>query len=537
MAFNSIDFILFLTVAFAVFWGLARWRALRLTFLLLASYLFYSLWNGELILLIAFSTVVDLFCGHMIYRTRERAWLKRSFFALSLLINLGLLGYFKYANFFVDNFNQALSALGYDPRFAHLDIILPVGISFYTFQSLSYTIDIYQGTLRPVSSWRDFFLFVAFFPQLIAGPIVRASEFLPQLAQPAHLTRHAVGVGVYRLLRGFAKKMLIADYLAATIVDPVFATPEQFTGVETFLALVAFHFQVYCDFSGYTDIAIGAAALFGFSLPENFNKPYLAFSPSDYWRRWHMTLSRFCFDYIYKPLGGSKGGELRTYLNNLITFGVIGFWHGANWNYVLFGVYHALAVIASRVGLNFTGWLTKTTRREQEQRLAGKAMPILLTNLVIIGSLPLFRSPDLPTAWTIYSQVITGGGWLGIFGVMSVSVLACAFLSDVVAARWPNSLLQRAMWALMVGAPIAVVMQNTYSNMASDGRIAFGAMGIATLAVAVLSHLVPIRWEGSLIRRFVVLHPAVQAVMVAALTAAAQSMASMAQQSFVYFQF
>lgn len=479
MAFNSIDYVLFLAVAFGVFWALARRPGSRMLFLLVASYAFYTTWNGRLVGLILISSAIDYLCGGLIARWPDRPKIRKVLLLTSVLSNLAILGFFKYANFFIENVTALGTALGVPLEAAPLDLILPVGISFYTFQSMSYTLDIYRGELRPARSLRDFLVFVAFFPQLIAGPIVRAKEFLPQLRQPSLLGERQLVVATYRLLRGFTKKMLIADYLAATIVDPVFQSPETASAPETFLALVAFHFQVYCDFSGYTDIAIGSAALFGFVLPENFDTPYAAHSPGDYWRRWHMTLSRFCFDYIYRPLGGNKGGEARTALNTLITFSVIGFWHGANWNYVLFGVYHALGVIFGRMLMIGLARRQGMGRTAYEASLKGKVIPIVLTNLVIIGSLPLFRSPDLPTAWAVYAQLLN------------------------------------------------------FSTL----RIAFQITPLLVLLVAVLTHFTPDRWEAAAQVRLARLHPMAQATLVFAITTTVLHMATIARQSFVYFQF
>jgi D-alanyl-lipoteichoic acid acyltransferase DltB (MBOAT superfamily) len=479
MAFNSLDYILFLVSGFAVFWAVVRLPNLRVIFLLLASYLFYSAWNGALVLLILASSAVDYVCGGLIYRFADRPRLRKALLAVSVLLNLGLLGFFKYTNFFIDNASAVLALYGIDAGIARLDILLPVGISFYTFQSMSYSLDIYLGVLKPARSVREFFLFVAFFPQLVAGPIVRAREFLPQLENPPRLDRVRLAGGFYRLFRGLIKKMVIADYLAATMVDPVFQNAGAAGGPETLLALVAFHFQVYCDFSGYTDIAIGSAALFGFDLPENFRMPYAAHTPANYWKRWHMTLSRFCFDYLYRPLGGSRRGELRTYVNTLITFAVIGFWHGANWNYVLFGVYHAVGVVGTRVATGLVARLRRRPRHQVEAELAGRVLPILATNLFIIGSLPLFRSPDMPTASVVYSQLF----------------------------QW-----------------------DTLS-------LVFSALSLAVLGVATLSHFVPDRVELALQHGLARTPVVVQAVVVFALGAAVLHMATVAQQSFVYFQF
>lgn len=479
MAFNSFDYIVFLCAVFALYWPFRHYRGVRLTLLLLASYVFYAAWNGWYLLLIVLSTTLDYAAGHLIYRYDARPGLRRLFFLISVVTNLSLLGFFKYANFFLDNTEWAIAAFGFQLQLPNLDVLLPIGISFYTFQSLSYTLDIYLRQLEPTRSFRDFFLFVSYFPQLIAGPIVRAKEFLPQLHRPAELDDQALSAGIYRLLRGLVKKMVIADYLAGALVDPVFNAPEVFTSAEAFMALVGFHFQIYCDFSGYTDIALGSARLFGFRLPDNFDQPYKAHTPANYWRRWHMTLSRFAFDYLYRPLGGSKRGTWVTYRNTLITFTVIGFWHGANWNYVLFGVYHAVGVILTRLLTTAVGYWRGVAPRAVEDGWTGKVLAILCTNLYIIFSLPLFRSPDMLTAGQVYAQVFAFEGW----------------------------------------------------------ELGFRPVALAVLALPVISHYVPPRLEVAMIESFARLRPAYQFASVLAVSFATHELATLAKQSFVYFQF
>ncbi len=478
MSFNSTDYILFFVGVFVFFWPLARFDRARVVFLMLCSYAFYALWNGPLVGLILFSSLLDYVCGGLIARA-TRGWLRTALLWLSVIANLGLLAYFKYTNFFIDNAVSALNAAGIDATAVHLDIVLPVGISFYTFQSMSYTIDIYRGELEPVRSLPRFLLFVSFFPQLIAGPIVRAKEFLPQMDRAPALDSERLTGGLYRIIRGFAKKMLIADFIAATIVDPYFTTPEAANGLETFLALTGFHLQVYCDFSGYTDIAIGTAALFGFDLPENFRRPYAAHTPANYWSRWHLTLSRFCFDYIYRPLGGNRGSALQTHFNTVFTFAVIGFWHGPSWNFVLFGVYHSTGVLGTRLLTTLVARIRGVERKQVESELEGRFLPILATNLFVIGSLGLFRSPDLETAWLVYSKLL----------------------------QW------------------------------NDFTVAFSLTGLGVLAFAILSHYVPKFWEERLARAFTAAPAVVQAGLVFAVGYGLMQMTGFAQQSFVYFQF
>jgi alginate O-acetyltransferase complex protein AlgI len=479
MAFNSFDYAFFLGAAFLVFWRLNRLPRAGLVFLLVASYVFYFAWNGWLVLLILLSTGIDYACGHFIHRYRDRLGLKRTFLFVSLVANLALLCFFKYANFLIDNVNAASSLLGLEASLERLQILLPVGISFYTFQSLSYTIDVYQGEIEPARSPRDFFLFVAFFPQLIAGPIVRAKEFFPQLTRPLRLTDKDMGSALYLILRGLVKKMVLADFLARSMVDPVFGSVDLFSSAEVFLSLVAYHFQVYCDFSGYTDIALGSAKLFGFTLPENFDTPYRAHTPANFWRRWHMTLSRFVSDYVYVPLGGSRRGALLSYRNTFVTFALIGFWHGANWNFLLFGLYHAVGVVLTRALMAWQAARSGTSARAAEESLADRVPFVVLTNLFVVFSLPLFRSVDLAMARGVYARVFSLTGW----------------------------------------------------------SVGFSFLTLAVLAVAVVAHFVPRDIEQRLLRRFVRLPPVAQGVAASLVVLFAHRIAMLVQRGFVYFQF
>ena len=338
MLFNSLDYFVFLALTLGGFWA-ARWlgrerdevgeerasgeRDRRLTvrgagprlfFLFLASCAFYMAWNPAYIGLILFSTLLDFTAGLQIAgamtQARKKAWL-----LVSLGGNLGLLGVFKYFNFFSAATGDVFSLFGVQLDTPVLDVLLPVGISFYTFQTLSYTIDVYRGRLEPCRSLVRFCFYVTFFPQLVAGPIVRAAEFLPQIDRPPWLTRERIGNALFLIAMGVTKKVVFADFVSVNLVDRVFDDPAAFSATEVVIALYGFTLQIYCDFSGYTDVARGSAKLFGLELPENFDRPYQATSVSDFWRRWHMTLSTWLRDYLYFPLGGSRKGPARTYVN------------------------------------------------------------------------------------------------------------------------------------------------------------------------------------------------------------------------------
>lgn len=319
--------------------------------------------------LLVFSTVTDYVCGLRIDAARQRVLAQavagtapetvragKGWLIAALIINLGLLGYFKYAGFFLQAIADIASVLGVTLHLPTWRVLLPIGISFYTFQSLSYTIDVYRGKLPVERSLLKFSFFVTFFPQLVAGPIVRAGEFLPQLRERMSLTVEQVNFAAWRITKGLLKKVVLGDFIAVAFADRVFAAPVQFSSAENLLALYAFTLQIYADFSGYSDIAIGVAHLFGFRLPENFNRPYQAVDVADFWRRWHMTLSTWLRDYLYYPLGGSRVGEARTYVNLWITMFLVGLWHGASWNFVIYATVQATAMVFNRMCRKLPTW-------------------------------------------------------------------------------------------------------------------------------------------------------------------------------------
>ncbi len=336
MVFNSAIFALFLPIVFVLYWFVFQ-RSIRLrnAFLIAASYLFYGWWDVRFLALIALSSLVDYLAGRMMSRHPKLA------LALSLLVNLGALSFFKYAGFFVTSFVDAFSSIGIDLHVGTLSIILPVGISFYTFQTLSYSIDVYRGKLQPTKDVLAFFAYVSFFPQLVAGPIERASTFLPQFFTKRDFLYDDAVNGMRQILWGLFKKMVVADG-CAIVVDPIFADPGAHSGSTLIIGAMLFGIQIYGDFSGYTDIAIGVARLFGFHLMRNFANPYFAVDIRDFWQRWHISLSTWFRDYVYIPLGGNRGSATRTSLNVLIVFLLSGLWHGANWTFVIWGLYHAV---------------------------------------------------------------------------------------------------------------------------------------------------------------------------------------------------
>ncbi len=346
MSFQSFQFFVFLIIVlFMARVVLAKYQNLKKLFLLFASYFFYMCWDYRFAALILGITAINYIVGPKIAEATDKGAKKR-WLAVSLLSSLAILGYFKYTNFFIDSMNILLTNLGFSGELPLLNIALPVGISFYTFQSISYTLDIYRGKIKPVESFSDFALFVAFFPQLVAGPIVRAADFLPQLEGKHKEEDNAMESGIALIVRGLIKKIAFADILAVHIVDPAFANPGNFSPIFLLIGIYAYSYQVYMDFSGYTDIARGIARALGYELHINFNRPYKAISVSNFWQRWHISMSSFFRDYLFFSVGGSKYGNV--YFNLMITFVAIGIWHGAGWNFVVYGLIHGGLVCLER---------------------------------------------------------------------------------------------------------------------------------------------------------------------------------------------
>jgi alginate O-acetyltransferase complex protein AlgI len=346
MNFHSLDYFLFLALVLAGYWLTAR-SAFRFTLLLFSSCVFYMAWNPGYLVFVLLSIGIDyLAATGMVSSPDEKG--RRAWLALSLTTNLGLLGTFKYFNFFSGAVTDALHLVGIAATPPHLDVLLPVGISFYTFESLSYTIDVYRGNIPQARSFSRFACFITFFPHLVAGPIVRAADFLPQLDNPPVLKSRDVGEGTFLIATGLIKKVIFADYLAVNLIDRVFDDPSAYSSAEVMIGLYAYTLQIFCDFSGYTDVARGSGLLFGLKLPENFDRPYQAKSPAEFWRRWHMTLSTWLRDYLYFPLGGSKVPPGRAYFNLFLTVALVGLWHGAAWTFIVYGSLHGAAMVVHR---------------------------------------------------------------------------------------------------------------------------------------------------------------------------------------------
>ena len=402
--------VLFPTATFAIFFMLVlplswltmphvhRWRP----FIIAASYVFYSWWDWRFVLLLAGSTLFNQLMAHRIHRAPGDA-LRKRLLLFAIAGNLAVLGYFKYYDFFVSSSQNMLSVVGLDMPLEVRSIVLPVGISFFTFMGISYVVDTYRREIEP-TSLEKFAVYLSFFPHLVAGPIVRPKELIPQLDKPRDPRRVDTSRAFYLIATGLFKKVVIANYLAANIVDEVFAAPGNHSSLEILIAIYAYAVQIYADFSGYTDIAIGIALLLGFKFPQNFDSPYAAVSIQDFWRRWHMTLSRWLRDYVYIPLGGNRGTELLTYRNLMLTMLIGGLWHGAGWTFVAWGAIHGVGLCVERYRRTRPGFVEprSTPGRRLRQRL--------LTFHVVCFAWIFFRADSFEVAWQMIEGLFTGWG-------------------------------------------------------------------------------------------------------------------------------
>jgi alginate O-acetyltransferase complex protein AlgI len=407
MLFPTLTFAVFFMLVYPIYWflrerGGVSWKP----FILGASYVFYGFWDWRFVFLIIGSTIVNQWLAVWIDPPGYR--LRKPLMVVAVAFNLSLLGLFKYYGFFIDSSNTALRRLGLGTRLPVLEIIVPVGISFFTFQAITYVVDIYKGKIKP-ASLLDFAVYLAFFPHLVAGPIVRAAEFIPQLRRPQAVDRQQASRAAWLIALGLFKKVVIASNVATAIVDPVFALPGQHSAPETLLAIYGYAVQIYADFSGYTDMAIGIALLLGITFPQNFDRPYTAASLQEFWRRWHMTLSRWLRDYLYIPLGGSRKGRGKTYRNLLLTMTLGGLWHGASATFVAWGLFHGLGLAVER----WIGERRAARGENAETTAAWWVWPgrLLTFNLVCVGWV-LFRSDSFTTAVEVLKQTVTGWGQL-----------------------------------------------------------------------------------------------------------------------------
>lgn len=430
MLFNTIDFAIFMPIVFLLYWFVFN-KSLRVQnlFLIFASYFFYACWDWRFLSLILISSTVDFIVGKQLLKEKKQQ--NRKYLLItSLIVNLGILGFFKYYNFFLDSFQEVFKLFGSDFQASTLKILLPVGISFYTFQTLSYTIDVYRNKILPTSNPVSFFAFVSFFPQLVAGPIERAGNLLPQFEKDRTLD-YANGVNGLRLiLLGLFKKMVIADNCAKAVNELFQYYPEQ-SGSTLFFGAFFFAFQIYGDFSGYTDIAIGCSKLLGFELMPNFKTPYLSRNLGEFWRRWHISLSTWFRDYVYIPLGGSRVSKLKIVRNIFVVFLLSGLWHGANWTFVIWGIIHALCFLP----LILLGWNSEYKDIPDENRLLPSFktfFQILITFLIVMFAWVFFRAENLSHAL----QYLNGIFDSSLFSMPQVSRGLILLLFGFMALEW-----------------------------------------------------------------------------------------------------
>jgi alginate O-acetyltransferase complex protein AlgI len=472
MLFHSLQFLLFLPLALAFYWFVAERVLPRKIILVVASLIFYMAWNPAPVVLLLYLTTVDWVVGRLLDKT-DAPGKRKLILGLSIVNNVGLLGLFKYADWITKSVVDAAALYGVTLVYKPLGLILPVGLSFIVFQGMSYTIDIYRRELTPRRSWLDVAVFMTFFPHVVAGPIVRASDFLPQIDKRPTLADGTSARALFRIATGMFKKLVIADFLSANIVDRVFLEPGNYSGVEVITAVFAYTLQIYYDFSAYSDIAIGTAALFGYVLKENFDKPYLSRNLSEFWRRWHMSLASWLRDYLYIPLGGNRFGRARTLINLMITMILGGVWHGADWRFVVWGFVHGIGLALNRM------WWWSNGEPKNPSRL-GIFISTLATFLVVMEVRIVFRAKDIEHSWLVFMEQFK---------------------------------------------PVTMASPNVTPTLG------------LVLAIAVLGHLMPHKLYDAMVKAFAWLPPVVRALMLVGLALFIKEVASFEVQPFIYFKF
>ncbi len=474
MVFNSLTFLVFFAVVLAAHHlPFLSWRAKKVN-LLVASYVFYAAWNPPFILLLWASTIVDWFIARGIWASREKSRaVRRSWLVISVAVNIGFIGFFKYGEFLLQNWQALMQAFGVTWVAPEWDIVLPVGISFYTFVTLSYTLDVYLGRSKPIGSFLDYALFVTFFPHLVAGPIVRPTQLVPQFYAPKQATRDSLLWGLGLIVLGLFEKVVLADGGLADASDLVFAATEPVGFTDAWLGTLAFSGQIFCDFAGYSTIAIGAALCLGFALPENFRMPYAAIGFSDFWRRWHISLSTWLRDYLYIPLGGNRGTEARTYVNLMLTMLLGGLWHGASWTFVAWGGLHGLYLAVER-------WLRAKTGVAGDPASGWSRLALaLLTYALVNVTWVFFRAKDFSGA----ARILAG---MAGFAEEAAPILPTIFVvkvvvivSAIVATQWLmrnrtlENVVARAPWWLTGLAVAAMLFAVTITQGSGQAFIYF----------------------------------------------------------------
>jgi alginate O-acetyltransferase complex protein AlgI len=472
--FHSLQFLLFLPVAFMLYWFACKTERAKKIVLVVASLVFYMAWNPLPVLFLIHLVIVSWGMGRLLVRTHNNG-LRKLWLAISIINHVGMLGTFKYADWLAQSFVDGMATFNVHITYAPIGLVLPVGLSFIVFQGLSYTIDIYRRELMAKDSLLDVMVFMTFFPHVVAGPIVRAHDFVPQLELRKRLTDNDGARALFRIAQGMVKKLVIADMLSANLIDRVFAAPANYSGLEVTVAVFAYTLQIYFDFSAYSDIAIGSARLFGYELKENFDKPYLATNIAEFWRRWHMSLGSWLRDYVYIPLGGNREGHARSMIFLLVTMTIGGLWHGAHGKYVLWGFLHGLLLVATRM------WWQRFGRMPTTPALSIVSM--MLTFVVVVELRILFRARDLADAHTIFQAQFH---------------------------HWQSS----QPWA--TGLPTSL---------------------IAVMILAVVGHIIPHRFYHAMADAFARLPWILRAVLLVAVAVAVQQVAQTEAQPFIYARF
>jgi len=449
MLFPTISFAVFFAVVFPITWALNSRNTWKKWFLVAASYYFYAFWRVEFMLLLAASSVGNYLVALLLGALPDgRA--RKLVLWLAVAANLSVLGFFKYWDFFAAQLIDFARLFGVVGNVPFVEMALPVAISFLTFHALSYIVDVYDRTIKPTASLVDILLYIAFFPHLVAGPIVRAAKFLSQTTHISHQADVRVAQSVFLILGGLFKKVIIANYLSTDFVDGVFRAPADYSSLDLLLGMYAYAIQIYCDFSAYTDIAIGVANLLGYQFPQNFNQPYRALSVQDFWRRWHITLSTWLRDYVYIRLGGNRGGRARTCVNVMITMLLGGLWHGASWNFVLWGGLHGAALVVERVfGLG----------GKPGSRLRAAVAWVVTFHFVCLTWV-FFRSPSNEATLAYFTTLFAGASWSTTMTPLVASVLVLGALTQVIPTRWSDALEKRydaGSLAFKVAVPFAVI--------------------------------------------------------------------------------
>ena len=452
MLFNSPLYGVFLLATFSIFWLLRESRIARVLFLIGASYGFYFYgtydaareqpvpltplgWSTLCLAIIFVGSTLDFWIGRALGKIQDRR-ARLALLLVSIVYYLGVLSLFKYFNFFVDNVATLAERLGTPIKPTHLRLVLPFGISFFTFETMSYTIDVYRRELEPSKRYLDYLLFVCFFPHLVAGPIVRPAQMLPQFVKTPVPDWNEHSRGLWLIATGLAKKIVIGDYLAVNIVGRVFDNPERFSSVEVLFAVYAYAIEIYADFSGYTDVAIGSSLLFGYTLPRNFDAPYTAQNLQDFWHRWHISLSSWLRDYLYKPLGGSRGPSWMTYRNLMLTMVLGGLWHGASWNFVIWGALHGVALAGTRMWQRARRVDVDASSTARAPSRVGRAMAIVLTFHFVCFAWIFFRAPTFAHARIVLERLASLQGGTTNLPLDVVAVIALGMGLHFLPRRW-----------------------------------------------------------------------------------------------------